>query len=154
MGNVSTCAANKRRLAAKKAAQASSQSHQLVNRAGVAPPADNSAQSLSAGAGSDHQQEGSDLYAALSAHGGHGGHGGYGGGYGHSSYGYLAEEECPEGIDEDLALLLTAAALAASGFVIFREITLRTRRKKRSDGDDIFSSVAGKMVAGMCMNVL
>lgn len=56
-----------------------------------------------------------------------------------AQYGYVHEEECPEGIDENLALLLTAAAVAASAFVIFREVTLaqagrRRRREAEANG--------------------
>lgn len=142
MGNISPCAAKRRRIATGQSAQASLQSS-ILRRAGVAT-SDVSA----SGTDTDHQPEGSDLYAALSSHGGGGG--GYGGGYGHggTSYGYIAEEECPEGIDEDLALLLTAAAIAAGSFVVFREITLRIKRKKRSSGDDTMGMVLGSVFAG------
>ena len=71
----------------------------------------------------DAEGAGSDAAGALSS--------GYGGGYG--GYGYVHEEECPEGIDEDLALLLTAAAIAAGAFIVFRQITIQQGRKKRSD---------------------
>ncbi len=39
---------------------------------------------------------------------------GYGGGYG-----YIQEEECPEGINVNLALLLVGAAIAAATAVLF-----------------------------------
>ena len=110
MGN---CAAKKRaqRLRAAMEHQAA------LERAGLAG---------SAAGAEDVQGAGSDAAGAFS---------GYGGGYG--GYGYVHEEECPEGIDEDLALLLTAAAIAAGAFVVFREITQRQgRRKKRNDEDD------------------
>lgn len=56
------------------------------------------------------------------------------GGYGQ---GYIYEEECPEGIDEDLALLLTAAAIAAGMFIVYRDITLRLmgRRRREAEGE-------------------
>lgn len=85
----------------------------------------------------DTESASSDLYGALSGYG-HGGH----------QYGYIHEEECPEGIDEDLALLLTAAAIAAGSFVVFREITLRGKRKKRSNEDDTMAMAVGNVFAG------
>ena len=109
MGN---CAAKKRNQARRQAA---------IERAGLA----------SAGASSnfDTVSAGSDLSGALSGYG-HGGHGGYG-------YGYVHEEECPEGVDEDLALALTGAAIAAGAYIVYRDITLRLpKRRRRSDPND------------------
>ena len=61
---------------------------------------------------------------------GYGSYGGYGG-LSSLSYGL----DCPEGIDEDLALLATAAAIAASLWVLYRQIVIQTvGRRKRSPG--------------------
>jgi hypothetical protein len=54
----------------------------------------------------------------LSAASGYGG--GYGGGgHGNLGYGYIQEEECPEGINVNLALLLAGIALAAGATVLY-----------------------------------
>ena len=67
--------------------------------------------------------------AASTGYGSYGGYGGYGG----LSYGL----DCPEGIDEDLALLATAAAIAASVWVLYRQIVIQTGgRRKRSIGSE------------------
>ena len=72
----------------------------------------------------DSETSASDLSAAQSGH------------YG-AQFGYVHEEECPEGIDENLALLLTAAAVAASAFVIFREVTLaQAGRRRRREAEE------------------
>ena len=66
------------------------------------------------------------LEAAAST--GYGSYGGYGG-LSSLSYGL----DCPEGIDEDLALLATAATLAGAVWVLYRQIVIQTgRRRKRS----------------------
>merc|ERR1719323_974440 len=55
--------------------------------------------------------------------------GAYSSGYGNAIYAM----QCPEGIDQDIALLATAAALAVGIYVVYRQITLQTMgRKKRS----------------------
>ena len=61
-------------------------------------------------------------------------------GYGSYGYGGLSTLsyglDCPEGIDEDLALLATAAAIAASLWVLYRQIIIQTvGRRKRSPRD-------------------
>ena len=67
--------------------------------------------------------------AASSGYGNYGSYGGGGYGLGGLSYGL----DCPEGIDEDLALLATAATLAASLWVLYRQIIINTvGRRKRS----------------------
>ena len=137
------CAAKQRRLAAEKASQEAADRRRLaagLRRSGLpdALPAGSSSISKT-----DSNPAGSEIYAALSGHGGHGGYG----------YGYVHEEECPEGIDEDLALLITGAAIAAGAFVVYREITLRIKRKKRSDGDDVMSMMIGNVFAGRCINL-
>ena len=38
---------------------------------------------------------------------------------GYGGYGYIQEEECPEGINVNLALLLTGAAIAAATAVLY-----------------------------------
>ena len=81
----------------------------------------------------------SDLHASLSS--------GYGGG-GHQ-FGYVHEEECPEGIDEDLALLLTAAAIAAGAFVIYRQVTIEQMgRRKRDDQGPSRYGIMSAMLQG------
>ena len=55
------------------------------------------------------------------------GYGAYGSGYGGYGLGALSYGlDSPEGIDEDLALLITAAAIAASLFILYRQIVLQT----------------------------
>lgn len=45
--------------------------------------------------------------------------------------------ECPEGLNENLALIITGLAIAAGLYVVYREITLRIRKRKKRDlGDD------------------
>jgi hypothetical protein len=53
---------------------------------------------------------------------------------GYGDTGYVYATYCPEGIPEDVALLATAAALAAGLYIIYRQILIQTagRRKKRS----------------------
>ena len=52
---------------------------------------------------------------------------------GYGDTGYVYATYCPEGIPEDIALLATAAALAAGLFIIYRQILIQTAgRKKRS----------------------
>ena len=122
MGN---CAAKKRR----QRIQAELERQAALERAGLAASGSGVAGDLS-GLGGAGGLGGGDMDGALSSGYGHGG-----GGY--ASYGYVHEEECPEGIDEDLALLLTAAAIAAGAFVIYRQITIQQmgRRRRRADGD-------------------
>jgi len=58
----------------------------------------------------------------------------YGAPSGYGDGGYVYATYCPEGIPEDIALLATAAALAAGIYVVYRTITGQTagrRRKKR-----------------------
>jgi len=75
---------------------------------------------------SDSETAGSDIYGAASGYGG-------GGDYVYATY-------CPEGIPEDVALLATAAALAAGIYVVYRQITIqaagRKRRSLRGGADD------------------
>ena len=114
MGN---CAAKKRAAAERQA---------LLERQSKLDPTGltgltGSASSIS----NDIEGASSDLYGAPSGYGD--------GGYVYASY-------CPEGIPEDIALLATAAALAAGIYVIYRQITIQTagRRKKRS-GNSVIS---------------
>lgn len=95
-----------------------------VGRAGVAAAAE-------AGNAADAAGAGSNLVGALSS--GYGGHGG--------GYGYIQEEECPEGIDEDLALLITAAAIAAGAYIVFRQVTLQQGGRKRRSPLDHFGDM-------------
>ena len=63
------------------------------------------------------------------------GYGAYAGGYGLGALNY--GPDCPEGIDEDLALLVTAASIAASLWVLYRQIVIQTvGRRKRRDVKD------------------
>ena len=94
MGNIGSCGKKARR---KAAAQAN-------RRAGQA------ADPAFAGSNQYEQQlANSDLYGAAQS-----GYGGYGG----LSYGM----ECPQGIDQDVALLATAAALAVGIYVVYRHV--------------------------------
>ena len=88
-----------------------------------------SAQRNGLAAAAQRKSDGEVLETAAST--GYGSYGSYGGGYGLGSVSYGLD--CPEGIDEDLALLATAAAIAASLFVLYRQIVLQTgKRRKRS----------------------
>ena len=52
---------------------------------------------------------------------------------GYGDAGYVYATYCPEGIPEDIALLATAAALAAGLYIIYRQIQIQTAgRRKRS----------------------
>ena len=55
----------------------------------------------------------------------------YGAPSGYGDGGYVYATYCPEGIPEDIALLATAAALAAGIYVIYRQITIQTKGRKR-----------------------
>jgi len=62
--------------------------------------------------------------------GGSGGYGGGGGGYsGGQQYG--VQSTCPEGVNQNTALLATAAAIAVGAAILFREITQQQGRKRR-----------------------
>ena len=137
MGNASRCFTKRRPDAVGAAIDQAVQPSNSIRRSGAPLSPDHPSP--------DPLPESSDtIYASLAGNGG-----GYGG---HSAYAYVAEEECEEGIDEDLALLLTAAAIAVGGFVVFREITLRIKRKKRSSGDDdVLGWIVGRSaLAGRC----
>ena len=123
MGN---CAAKKRAAAAERQALLEQQSK--LDPTGLTGLT-GSASSIS----NDVEGSSSDLYGAPSGYGD--------GGYVYASY-------CPEGIPEDIALLATAAALAAGIYVIYRQITIQTggRRKKRS-GNQLGSGQGGNTVA-------
>jgi len=55
--------------------------------------------------------------------------GGYGGGGGYGNYGF--QSTCPEGVNQNTALLATAAAIAVGAAILFREITQRQARRRR-----------------------
>ena len=59
------------------------------------------------------------------------------GGYGSGNGGYGLESSCAEGVNQNTALLATAAAIAVSAGVIYRAVTLQQgkRRKREVDGD-------------------
>merc|ERR1711972_609082 len=64
------------------------------------------------------------------------GGGGFGGG---SNINYGLPSTCPEGVDQNTALLATAAAIAVGAGVLFRAITLQQagrRRRRRSEGGE------------------
>ena len=124
MGNISygPCGGKKRR---KSSSQA--------QRNGVAS-ATSQRKSDILGAGGDSASAGSTGYGSYA------GVGGSGYGLGSLSYGL----ECPEGIDEDIALLATAATLFASLYILYRQIELALlRRRKRSLPNDQKHSLAG-----------
>ena len=59
--------------------------------------------------------------------------GGGGGSSSNNNYNYGIESTCPEGVNQNTALLATAAAIAVGAGVIFRAITLQQgKRRKRS----------------------
>ena len=56
--------------------------------------------------------------------------------------------EC-KGIDDDLALIITMAAVALAGFVLYRQITVQTmgrRRRKRWGDENSFESTSGDIL--------
>merc|ERR1719215_2017907 len=53
---------------------------------------------------------------------------GFGGGYGG---GYGLQSTCPQGVNQNTALLATAAAIAVGAAILFREITQNQRRRRR-----------------------
>ena len=57
---------------------------------------------------------------------------GYGQGVG--AYGY--ESSCPEGVNQNTALLATAAAIAVGAGVIFRAVTLQQAGRRRREGGE------------------
>ena len=59
------------------------------------------------------------------------------GGYGSGNGGYGLESSCAEGVNQNTALLATAAAIAVGAGVIYRAVTLQQgkRRKREVDGD-------------------
>merc|ERR1719234_1079853 len=64
------------------------------------------------------------------------GGGGFGGG---SSVNYGLPSTCPEGVNQNTALLATAAAIAVGAAVLFRAITLQQagrRRRRRSEEEE------------------
>ena len=55
--------------------------------------------------------------------------------FGSANYGL--ESTCPEGVNQNTALLATAAAIAVGAAVIFRAITLQQgRRRRRGAGEE------------------
>ena len=105
--------------AAKKRAAAERQQALLERQSKLDPTGLTGLTGSASSISNDIEGASSDLYGAPSGYGD--------GGYVYASY-------CPEGIPEDIALLATAAALAAGIYVIYRQITIQTagRRKKRS----------------------
>ena len=155
MGN---CARKERRkriqeMQAKAAAAARMEEAQLLSRAGLASPQSGQAGLGGSGLGlglagrNDVATAASDLSGALSGYGGGG-----------LQYGYIHEEECPEGINENLALLITGAAIAAGAFVVYRDITLRLgKRKKREEevpGEVLASKYLDPVFLGRSMHIV
>ena len=65
------------------------------------------------------------------------GGGGYGGGgYGGLNYNYGLESSCPEGVNQNSALLATAAAIAVGAGVIYRAVTLQQGRRRRRAAEE------------------
>jgi len=56
-----------------------------------------------------------------------------GGGYGN----YGIESTCPEGVNQNTALLATAAAIAVGAGVIYRAITLQQGKRKKRHAENI-----------------
>ena len=46
----------------------------------------------------------------------------------------MDEEECPEGVDQELAVLAIGAAIAAGAYIVYRDITLRFPGRRRGHG--------------------
>ena len=59
-----------------------------------------------------------------------------GGGYGNSNN-YGIESTCPEGVNQNTALLATAAAIAVGAGVIFRAITLQQGKRKKRNAEQL-----------------
>ena len=118
--------------AARTRSYANAAAAALAARSGDAATANANAVASAA----DAQAAGSDVSGAFS---------GYGGGHG---YGYIHEEECPEGIDEDLALLITAAAIAAGAFVVFRQVTIQQGGRKKRAGEAAGEHLASFVYSG------
>ena len=57
------------------------------------------------------------------------------GGYGNNNYGI--ESTCPEGVNQNTALLATAAAIAVGAGVIFRAITLQQGKRKKRNAEQL-----------------
>ena len=75
---------------------------------------------------------------------------GFGGGYssGYGGYGYGSS--CPEGVNQNTALLATAAAIAVGAGVIYRAVTLqqgRRRRRREVGGSDEVQTMVLDIIA-------
>ena len=73
------------------------------------------------------------------------------GGYGNNNYGI--ESTCPEGVNQNTALLATAAAIAVGAGVIFRAITLQQGKRKKRNAEHMtnteVSGVLEKVMSGI-----
>ena len=58
-------------------------------------------------------------------------------------YGY--ESSCPEGINQNTALLATAAAIAVGAGVIYRAVTLQQAGRRRRDAADSQLSLTSRI---------
>ena len=103
MGNIGSCGKKARRKAAMAAAN---------RRAGQA--AGGAGQAFAGSNQIEQQLTSSDLSASAQT------------GFGQFAY----AQECPQGIDQDVALLATAAALAAGIYVVYRHETILIRKLK------------------------
>ena len=77
-----------------------------------------------------------------------GGGGGGGGGYGN----YGIESTCPEGVNQNTALLATAAAIAVGAGVIYRAVTLQQGKRRRRREVDTENKEGETGVMEMVMN--
>ena len=67
---------------------------------------------------------------------------------GYSGYGGYSGGGCPQGVNQNTALLATAAAIAVGAGVIFRAITLQQGRRRRREAG------AGGQLAGRLLDLL
>ena len=58
---------------------------------------------------------------------------------------YGFESSCPEGVNQNTALLATAAAIAVGAGVIYRAVTLQQAGRRRRDAPDTPAAWAGRL---------
>ena len=66
-------------------------------------------------------------------------------GYGSGAGVYGFESSCPEGVNQNTALLATAAAIAVGAGVIYRAVTLQQAGRRRRDAPDTPAAWAGRL---------
>merc|ERR1719242_252885 len=58
---------------------------------------------------------------------------------------YGFESSCPDGVDQNTALLATAAAIAVGAGVIYRAVTLQQAGRRRRDAPDHLDTITGRV---------